>query len=237
MRWGSRAQFAAVVAGLIIGNRTSVPTRTRQHLEDFWELVDETLNSVLFLLVGLVILQMRLSRHELPLPLLAIAIVLFARWVSVWCSVSAVSDVPPAAACFAIAHGWFTDLGWTSRRVALAMALSLPLQPDRDRLISAVFGVVVFSILIQGSTLPRVFRYWLPAADPANSRQVPNKVSKSFRICSSDHLTGSDMPDNNLRYRAAKLYSVTIRAFELMMLSKVAPALIRIRIICNRSCF
>ena len=156
--------IAAVVAGIIIGNhgrRFTVSDTTRKHLEEFWELVDETLNAVLFLLVGLVVLQMKLHRWEPLLQMVAVVIVMLARMFSVFICTKAVWAVRPPPV--ELGRHVVAILTWGGLRggLALAMALSLPPGEQRDRLVAVVFGVVVFSVLVQGSTLPRLFTLWI----------------------------------------------------------------------------
>lgn len=161
---GVSGPIAAVVAGIIIGNHGrnfAVSKKTRQHLDDFWELVDETLNAVLFLLVGLVVLQMKLRRWEPLMQMIAVVIVLLARWLSVWSCTTAVSFVRPPPKV--LGRHMVAILTWGGLRggLAVAMALSLPPGTERDRLVAVVFGVVVFSVLVQGSTLPKMFKIWI----------------------------------------------------------------------------
>jgi CPA1 family monovalent cation:H+ antiporter len=165
---GVSGPIAAVVAGIIIGNhgrKFGVSDKTRMHLDDFWELIDETLNAVLFLLVGLVVLQMRLEWSQPIMQLIAIVIVLFARWLSVIISKTGVAlfqdrsrKMPPHMTAI---------LTWGGLRggLALAMALSLPPGTVHDRIVAAVFGVVIFSVLVQGSTLPALFKRWIPSGE------------------------------------------------------------------------
>jgi CPA1 family monovalent cation:H+ antiporter len=160
--------IAAVVAGLIIGNRgrrSVVSENTRHHLEDFWELVEETLNAVLFLLVGLVVLQIDLHGKAPLLQGVAVVLVLFARWFSVVTCGFAVSLVDKTDR--SLDRHQVAILTWGGLRggLALAMALSLPRSDLNDRLTAAVFGVVVFSILVQGATLGVMFRRWLPVGE------------------------------------------------------------------------
>jgi CPA1 family monovalent cation:H+ antiporter len=161
---GVSGPIAAVVAGIIIGNHGrhfGVSNTTRMHLDDFWELVDETLNAVLFLLVGLVVLQMKLQKWEPFMQMMAVAIVLFARWLSVWLCTNATLIVRPPPK--ALGDHMVAILTWGGLRggLAVAMALSLPKSIEHDRLVAVVFGVVVFSVLVQGSTLPKMFKFWI----------------------------------------------------------------------------
>ncbi len=156
--------IAAVVAGLLIGNRAkqfSLPAETRLHVDEFWELVDETLNAVLFLLVGLVVLESHAGRSVIAIQCIAILVALAARWISVLISTAAADLVSRRQNRFK--KGSVTLLTWGGLRggLAVAMALSLPPGRTRDLLLPAVYGVVVFSVLVQGTTLPWLFRRWM----------------------------------------------------------------------------
>jgi monovalent cation:H+ antiporter, CPA1 family len=152
------APIAIVVAGLMIGNhgrRRLMSDRTRQHLDDFWELIDEILNAVLFVLIGLEILVLELSGGPLLAGALAIPLVLAARALSVGLPIRMMrrrgSDFAP---------GTVTLLTWAGLRggISIALALSLPAGETRDILLSVTYVVVVFSILVQGLTLGPLVR-------------------------------------------------------------------------------
>ncbi|MBK1654200.1 cation:proton antiporter [Allochromatium vinosum] len=152
------APIAIVVAGLMIGNhgrRHLMSDQTRQHLDDFWELVDEILNAVLFVLIGLEVLVLELSGGPLLAGALAIPLVLAARALSVGLPIRMMrrrsSDFAP---------GTVTLLTWAGLRggISIALALSLPDGETRDILLSVTYVVVVFSILVQGLTLGPLVR-------------------------------------------------------------------------------
>jgi CPA1 family monovalent cation:H+ antiporter len=173
---GVSGPIAAVVAGIIIGNHGrsfAVSRETRRHLDDFWELIDETLNAVLFLLVGLVVLQMKLQRWEPLTQMIAVVIVLLARWLSVWLSTAAVSLFQTEKPI--MGRHTVRILTWGGLRggLAVAMALSLPPGIAHDRLVAVVFGVVVFSVLVQGSTLPKLFRLWMESPLENSNDETP----------------------------------------------------------------
>ena len=150
--------IAVVVAGLFIGNhgrRLAMSDTTRQNLDTFWELVDEILNALLFVLIGLEILVLTFTRQLLVAGLIAIPAILFARWVSV--------AVPTT-----VMRRWreFTPgtvriLTWGGLRggISVALALSLPPSPQREIVLAMTYVVVIFSILAQGLTLERVVRH------------------------------------------------------------------------------
>jgi len=148
--------LAMVVAGLFIGNRgrmLAMSTTTREHLDTFWELVDEILNAVLFVLIGLEILVLA-KGYPWPLALLAIPLVLVARLVSAGAAITTLRarrHFPP----------WTVrTMVWGGLRggISVALALSLPAGHERDLIVSMTYAVVVFSILVQGLTVSRVAR-------------------------------------------------------------------------------
>jgi len=147
--------LAMVVAGLLIGNRGrqfAMSERTREHLDGFWELVDEILNAVLFLLVGLEVLAVEADLRMLAAGLLVIPLVLLARFVSVSVPVLSMRrfrDFSPGA---------IRVLTWGGLRggISVALALSLPGGAARDILVTVAYVVVVFSIVVQGLTIKRV---------------------------------------------------------------------------------
>lgn len=122
---------------------------TRRNLDTFWELADEVLNAVLFLLIGLEVMVLNYSWMNLAAALLGIVIVLSARLVSV--SVPILLLKPSRSFSRHIAK----ILTWTGLRggISIALALSVPVGTERDVLLAVTYGVVVFSILVQGLTI------------------------------------------------------------------------------------
>ena len=149
--------LAVVVAGLFIGNRgrlLAMSDTTREHLDTFWELVDEILNAVLFVLIGLELLVLDFRPSFLWAVLLAIPVVLGARLISV--------NIPISLFRLRRTFHPYTVrlMVWGGLRggISVALALSLPPSPERDLLIALTYGVVVFSVLVQGLTVGRVAR-------------------------------------------------------------------------------
>jgi CPA1 family monovalent cation:H+ antiporter len=150
--------IAIVVAGLFIGNQGrsfAMSDTTREHLDTFWELIDEILNAVLFVLLGLEILVLSFRGETLAAGLLTIPVVLLARWISVGLPVLAMRRWR------SFTPGAVTVMTWGGLRggISVALALSLPASGEaRELLIAMTYVVVVFSILVQGLSVGAVVR-------------------------------------------------------------------------------
>lgn len=149
--------IAMVVAGLVIGNharRLAMSERTREHLDLFWELVDEILNTVLFVLIGLELLILELSGRALVAGLIAIPVVLFARFICVGAPVRLLERRR------SFTPGAIRILTWGGLRggISVALALSIPAGTERDLILTVTYVVVVFSILVQGLTIGPLIR-------------------------------------------------------------------------------
>lgn len=146
------APIAIVVAGLLIGNHGrnfAMSEDTRQNLDTFWELADEVLNAVLFLLIGLEVMVLSYSWLSFAGGLISIVIVLSARLASV----SVPVQILKRSRTFS-PHA-VKILTWCGLRggISIALALSLPAGRERDIVLAITYGVVVFSILVQGLTI------------------------------------------------------------------------------------
>ena len=156
------APIAIVVAGLLIGNhgrRAAMSEKTREHLDTFWELVDEILNAVLFVLIGLEVLVISLREDYLLAGALAIPLILLVRLISVGLPIGLMRSFR------SFTPGVVSILTWAGLRggISVALALSLPSGEMRDLLLTVTYVVVVFSIVVQGLTLgPLVRRLTLP---------------------------------------------------------------------------
>ena len=147
--------IAMVVAGLFIGNhgaRFAMSENTRAHVFQFWELTDEILNSILFLLIGLEVLIVGAELLHLPVALAAIPVALVARFISVAIPIKLLSIRGD------FEEGAIRILTWGGLRggISVALALSLPDGPARPAILAATYGVVVFSIVVQGLTMKRL---------------------------------------------------------------------------------
>jgi CPA1 family monovalent cation:H+ antiporter len=150
--------IAVVMAGLLIGNhgrRFAMTESTRRHLDTFWELNDEVLNALLFVVIGLEVLVLTFTRDLLLAGLLAVPVLLLARWVSVGLPVAVLKRWR------AFTPGAVSIMTWGGLRggISVALALSLPPGRERDVILAVTYIVVVFSIAVQGLTLrPVVLR-------------------------------------------------------------------------------
>lgn len=152
---GVSGPLAMVAAGVVIGNagrRLAMSDKTRRYVDGFWELIDEILNAVLFVLIGMEVVAIRFDLPHLAGAAMAIAVALAARAVSVGLPVAALPRL------FGLPPGSWRVLTWGGLRggISVALALSLPAGPARDTVVALTYGVVVFSILVQGMTIAKV---------------------------------------------------------------------------------
>jgi len=152
--------LAMVVVGLMVGHagrEGRLPEQTQHHLGVFWELVDDVLNAVLFVLVGMEVITIRIPvgpAAAVGAGLAAIAITLASRWLTVGLPVTLArraSRLPAGA-------GELLTWGGLRGGLSLALALALPAGPWRETLIALTYAVVAFSILVQGLTFGRLVR-------------------------------------------------------------------------------
>ncbi len=154
---GVSGPLAMVVTGLVIGNHgraTAVSETTRRYLDMFWELVDEILNAVLFVLIGLEVLLIAFTLPLLGATVYAIVVTLAARALTAGLPAALLGGrlgLPPGSA---------RVLTWGGLRggISVALSLALPAAVGRDTILALTYGVVVFSILLQGVTIGRVAR-------------------------------------------------------------------------------
>jgi CPA1 family monovalent cation:H+ antiporter len=149
---GVSGPLAMVVAGLLIGNpgrKLAMSQEVLEHMDPFWEMVDELLNAVLFVMIGLEFMILDFDSRILAAGLLIIPLVVGARGLSVGLPV-------------AILRKWYRFsphavkiLTWSGLRggISVALVLSLPPGPTRNLLLTTTYIVVVFSIVVQGLTV------------------------------------------------------------------------------------
>lgn len=147
--------LAMVVAGLIIGNHgraLGMSDTTRRYVDMFWELIDEILNAVLFVLIGMEVLLVSFNASVLTAAAIAVAVTLVSRLLMV--------GVPArfTPGSFNLPKGSWKVLTWGGLRggISVALALSLPPGPERDTVLTLTYCVVTFSILVQGLSIGAV---------------------------------------------------------------------------------
>ena len=147
--------IAVVVAGLMIGNKgasVAMSEHTQETLFGFWEMIDEILNSVLFLLIGLEILVLGLVPQYAFIGAVAIPLVLLARLCAVFVPMKVIGTFKN------FTKGAVPVLTWGGVRggISVALALSLPDNEYKPLILTATYAVVVFSIIVQGLTIKKV---------------------------------------------------------------------------------
>ncbi|MDP6690007.1 MAG: sodium:proton antiporter [Alphaproteobacteria bacterium] len=162
--------IAVVVAGLLIGNhgtRLAMSETTREHLTNFWTLIDEILNAVLFLLIGLEVIVISTAPGLMWVALIAIPLVLGARFVAVAIPIGLLGLWRD------FTKGAIPVLTWGGLRggISVALALSLPDGPEKDAIVTVCYAVVVFSILVQGLTIGRLVAWVVPDQDTGTTHE------------------------------------------------------------------
>ena len=157
--------IAVVAAGLCLGSpspKFGMTPDTRATLIGFWTPLNQILNAMLFLLMGLQILGLVIAPIELVPIVFAIPLAIVSQLVSV--------AVPIALTGDKIQEKWraTTILTWAGLRggISIALALTLPDTPWRTQLLVVTYGVVVFTIVVQGLTFPQVLRAAYGTAKP-----------------------------------------------------------------------
>ncbi|WP_345932258.1 sodium:proton antiporter (plasmid) [Tistrella bauzanensis] len=156
-RLGMSGPISVVVAGLLIGNHGAahaMSDTTKRYVFGFWTLIDEILNAVLFLFIGLEVLVLNFDPDFGWIALIAVPLVLAARAVAVAAPVAVLDRWQP------FARGAVPVLIWGGVRggISVALALSLPDSPARPLILAATYAVVLFTVVVQGLTVARVAR-------------------------------------------------------------------------------
>lgn len=150
--------LAMVVMGLIIGNQGrshAMSEETERHVDMFWELIDEILNAVLFVLIGLEVILLHFTHTLLGVASVVIILTLAARLLTVGLPVALFTTL------FRLPKGSWAVLTWGGLRggISVALALSLPAGEARDTVVSLTYLVVVFSVLVQGMSIGKLARW------------------------------------------------------------------------------
>lgn len=146
--------LAVVVAGLFIGNHDfGANNRVHSYLVNIWKLLDEVLNTILFVMIGLQLVVLPFVGDHWITGIIAIAVLLVARFLSVY--------IPAKLQMRRLSSGGLAILTWAGLRggISMAMALSLPESEYRETILAICYIVVVFSIIVQGLTLNRVVEW------------------------------------------------------------------------------
>ncbi len=155
LRFHMSGPIAVVIAGLFVGNRgakTAMSEETRRYLFDFWTVIDEILNSVLFLLIGLEVLIVQIDASLGWLAVASVPLVLAARLIAVSVPIYLLSLRMDFTA------GAIPVLTWGGLRggISVALALSLPAVAAKPPILLATYVIVIFSIIVQGLTIQSV---------------------------------------------------------------------------------
>ncbi len=167
--------LAMVMAGLITGNKsldTGVSDITRDYIGKFWEMIDEDMNAILFLLIGFEMLIIPFNMTLLWLGCIAIIIVLLARFLSVSIPIMFLRYKKTP-----FEKNTIPILTWGGLRggISVALALSVPKYMYGEVFVSITYIVVLFSILVQGLTIGKFARR-LAAKDAQKADRISGNV-------------------------------------------------------------
>lgn len=149
------APIMAVCAGLLIGDvgaRHGMSEQTREYVQTFWTLIDEILNAVLFLLIGVEVFAITFDAGHVTAGLAAIPLALFARLMAVWVPVLMLKPFRGFDAGTVPIMTW----GGLKGGISVALALALPESEWKEVILFATYCVVIFSIIVQGLTVARL---------------------------------------------------------------------------------
>lgn len=148
--------LAVVVAGLIVGHDTvrgtSMSELTELYVDKFWETWDALLNGILFVLIGLEILILPFNQTYVILGLIAIPVILFARWLSLSLPILVYKEKLEFVPYTGLIMTW----GGLRGGISIALALTLTAEMGRDPFIIITYVVVIFSIIVQGLSIGKV---------------------------------------------------------------------------------
>lgn len=149
-----------VAAGLVVGNygkATAMSAMDKDYLDKFWELIDEILNAMLFLIIGFELLLIPELKQYWQIGCLSILIVLLARFFSIWLPIRLIPKIGK------FDRKTITILVWGGLRggVSVALALTIDDSLNKDLILSITYYVVVFSIIVQGLTIGKLANFKL----------------------------------------------------------------------------
>lgn len=157
-RWlHTSGPISMVVAGLLVGNigrDEAMSDHTKSNLDNFWELIDEFLNAVLFLLLGFSLLIIQFNYTAFIAGIIMIPTLLLIRYFSVLLPVTILKNFR------SFSPGAINILTWGGLRggISVALVLSLPQGEIRDFLLLVTYCIVMFSIIVQGLSIGKLVR-------------------------------------------------------------------------------
>ncbi len=152
---GISGPLAMVAAGIIVGNpgkENAMSDVTAEYVDKFWELVDEFLNAILFVMIGLQLLIVNFDPIYILAGIICIVIVLLARYISVFLPVQLIQSKEKVTGKTVLLLTW----GGLRGGISIALALSLQPQMQKDLWLTLTYFVVAFSILVQGLTIGKL---------------------------------------------------------------------------------
>lgn len=149
--------LAVIVIGLLLGNKvshTAMSEKTRDYHTKFWELIDDFLNAILFVLIGLQMVLLPFLANYLLIGLLAIVLLLLCRYVSLRIPILFLRNKELFNAKTAFIMTW----GGLRGGLSVALTLSLPDNPYKEMIVSITYIIVIFSIIVQGLTTEKLVK-------------------------------------------------------------------------------
>jgi CPA1 family monovalent cation:H+ antiporter len=148
--------LAVVVMGLLMSDKGehAMSDITREYVDKFWEMIDEILNIILFVLIGFEILVIDFTQQYVVAGIAAVFIVLLARLIAVALPIKLINLKQKTELKTVAMLTW----GGLRGGISVALALSLPISPQKDLIVSITYFVVVFSIIVQGLSIGRLVK-------------------------------------------------------------------------------
>jgi CPA1 family monovalent cation:H+ antiporter len=177
---GPNMPLTVVIAGLFIGNHgrktNKLTWENRAELSKIWEIIDEFLVTLLFVLMGMMLVIIKLSAVYIVAGLLTSIFVLIARYVAVTQTIKWLESRNMET----FTEGSLPILVWGGMRgtISFAMVMMLPISPARDAMLAITFIVVALSIFVQGLTMESVIKKALPKATEEERAPKPKKEAK-----------------------------------------------------------
>jgi CPA1 family monovalent cation:H+ antiporter len=174
--WHISAPLAAVAAGISLrrfSHRHPIIGDSTERIDTFWEVIDEVMNIILFVLVGFEVLAIPFSHLPIEIGAISVIIVTGTRFTVIAVLISALRAVKKGF------RSSIRILGWGGLRggLSLALALSVPNRPGRTWILVATYSVVLVSIVVQGSSMEWVLKKLLKDEEPASKDESIQGIS------------------------------------------------------------